>query len=97
MKLLASFSPTRANRLLADRGLWKDAIYSLAMLTYLCSFLFFALAVGEIMHVGPSTRAIVDILIATYFLIQVIFLFVLSWFVERRRQRMVIDFPDRRT
>ncbi len=33
---------------------------------------------------------------AIYFLLQVIFLFVLAWFVERRRQKQSIDFPNRR-
>ena len=50
-------------RLLYDRGLWKQAIYAVAFLTYLASFLFF----------------------------------VLSWFVERRRNRLAIAFPDRRS
>jgi hypothetical protein len=34
--------------------------------------------------------------VALYFLVQVIFLFVLSGVVERRRQSHPIDFPDRR-
>ncbi len=97
MKRTASLGVTSANRILADRGLWKDAIYALALITYLCSFLFFVLAVGQIMRVGPDGSAIVDLLIAIYFLFQVIFLFALSWFVERRRQSMPIAFPDRRS
>jgi hypothetical protein len=84
-------------RLLANRQAWKNAIYACALLTYFCSFLFFVLAVGEFMHVGASLTAVIDILVALYFLLQVIFLFVLSWFVERRRQTVPIDFPDRRS
>jgi len=83
-------------RLLADRGLWKQAIFLTAFLTYLCSFLFFGLAAAEAADNGPTPRALLDLLAATYFLLQVIFLFVLAWFVERRRQHQAIDFPDRR-
>jgi len=87
---------SHSNRVLADRGLWKDAIYGLAFITYFASFLFFILAVGEITHRGPFQNALLDLLLALYFLIQVIFLFALSWFVERRRQSLPIRFPDRR-
>ena len=83
-------------RLLSNRRVWKDAIYALAFLTYICSFLFFGLAVNDIVHGGDTGRGIFDILVALYFLIQVIFLFILSWFVERRRQHLPIRFPDRR-
>lgn len=83
-------------RLLANRQLWKNAIYSLAFLTYLCSFLFFGLALGDVRNTGGSIVTIIDLIAAIYFLTQVIFLFVLSGVVERRRQSQKIDFPDRR-
>ena len=84
------------NRLLANRQLWKNAIYSIALLTYLCSFLFFGLAVGNMRETGGSLTTVIDLIVALYFLIQVIFLFALSSAVERRRRRSPIDFPDRR-
>jgi len=84
------------NRMLANRQLWKNAIYSLAFLTYLCSFLFFGLALGDARSTGGSITTIIDLIVAIYFLTQVIFLFVLSGVVERRRQSQKIDFPDRR-
>ena len=40
--------------------------------------------------------ALIDLIVALYFLVQVIFLFVLTGVVERRRQNQPIDFPDRR-
>ena len=83
-------------RVLANRQLWKNAIYSLAFLTYLCSFLFFGLALGDARSTGGSIVTIIDLIVAIYFLTQVIFLFVLSGVVERRRQSQKIDFPDRR-
>jgi len=85
------------NLLLVNRTIWKQAIYTTAFLTYLSSFLFFGLAVAELGHAGSAATAVIDLLVAMYFLLQVIFLFVLSWFVERRRQAMPIDFPDRRS
>ena len=66
------------------------------MITYLCSFLFFGLAVADARETGGGTTTIIDLIVALYFLIQVIFLFVLSGVVERRRQSQPIDFPDRR-
>ena len=84
------------NRLLANRQLWKNAIYSIALLTYLCSFLFFGLAVGNMRETGGSLTTVIDLIVALYFLIQVMFLFALSSLVERRRRRLPIDFPDRR-
>ncbi|HEX3630426.1 MAG TPA: hypothetical protein VHW91_08150 [Candidatus Dormibacteraeota bacterium] len=84
------------NRLLANRQLWKNTIYSLAFLTYLCSFLFFGLALADVRSTGGSIVTIVDLIVAIYFLTQVIFLFVLSGVVERRRAPQKIDFPDRR-
>ena len=84
------------SRLLANRGLWKEAIFITAFLTYLCSFLFFGLAAGETAGNGPTLRGLLDLLAAIYFLLQVIFLFVLAWVVERRRQSQPIGFPDRR-
>lgn len=82
--------------MLANRQLWKNAIYSLAFLTYLCSFLFFGLALADVRNTGGSIVTIIDLIAAIYFLTQVIFLFVLSGVVERRRQSQKIDFPDRR-
>ena len=82
--------------LLANRQLWKNAIYTLAFLTYLCSFLFFGLALADVRNTGGSIVTIIDLIAAIYFLTQVIFLFVLSGVVERRRQSQKIDFPDRR-
>lgn len=84
------------NRLLANRQLWKNAIYSIALITYLCSFLFFGLAIADVRESGGTLTALIDLIVALYFLVQVIFLFVLSGVVERRRQAQPIDFPDRR-
>ena len=84
------------NRALTNRGLWKNAIYAIALITYLCSFLFFGLAVGNMRETGGSLTTVIDLIVALYFLVQVIFLFVLSGVVERRRQSQPIDFPDRR-
>ena len=84
------------NRVLANRQLWKNTIYSLAFLTYLCSFLFFGLAIADVRSTGGSMTTIIDLIVAIYFLTQVIFLFVLSGVVERRRLQQKIDFPDRR-
>ncbi|MEO6796171.1 MAG: hypothetical protein ABI401_01775 [Candidatus Dormibacter sp.] len=81
---------------MANRKVWKQAIYSIALLSYLCSFLFFGLAVADVRRSGGGMTAIIDLLVALYFLTQVIFLFVLSGVVERRRQSQPIDFPDRR-
>ena len=90
-------APGGLNRLLANRQLWKNAIYSIALITYLCSFLFFGLAVADARETGGSTTTVIDLMVALYFLVQVIFLFVLSGVVERRRQSQRIEFPDRRT
>ena len=84
------------DRLLANRQLWKNTIYSLAFITYLCSFLFFGLALADVRETGGSMAAVIDLIVALYFLVQVIFLFVLSGAVERRRQNQQITFPDRR-
>jgi hypothetical protein len=89
-------APRGLNRLLANRQLWKNAIYSIALITYLCSFLFFGLAVGNMRETGGSLTTVIDLIVALYFLVQVIFLFVLSGVVERRRRNEPIDFPDRR-
>ena len=89
-------APRGLNRLLANRQLWKNAIYSIALLTYLCSSLFFGLAVADVRETGGSVAAVIDLMVALYFLVQVIFLFVLSGVVERRRQSQAIDFADRR-
>ncbi|HKV32144.1 MAG TPA: hypothetical protein VJT14_14145 [Candidatus Dormibacteraeota bacterium] len=84
------------NRALANRGLWKNAIYAIALITYMCSFLFFGLAVGNMRETGGSLTTVIDLIVALYFLVQVIFLFVLSNAVERRRQSQPITFPNRR-
>ena len=89
--------PRGLNRLLANRQIWKQAIYAIALITYLCSFLFFGLAVGNMRETGGSVTTVIDLIVALYFLVQVIFLFVLSGVVERRRQAQPIDFPDRRS
>lgn len=95
--VLRDAPPVRGlNRLLANRQLWKNTIYSIAFLTYLCSFLFFGLAIADVRSTGGSLQTIIDLIVAIYFLTQVIFLFVLSGVVERRRQSQPIDFPDRR-
>jgi hypothetical protein len=88
--------PAGLDRLLANRQLWKNAIYTIAFITYLCSFLFFGLAVADARGTGGSATTVIDLLVALYFLLQVIFLFVLSGVVERRRLSQRIDFPDRR-
>jgi hypothetical protein len=89
--------PSGLNRLLANRQVWKQAIYSIAFITYLCSFLFFGLAIADVRDLGATMDALIDLVVALYFLVQVIFLFVLSGVVERRRQSQPIDFPDRRS
>ena len=94
---LAARQSGRFERLLGNRRIWKSAIYSMALVTYLCSFLFFGLTIADVREAGASNLAIIHLLVALYFLIQVIFLFVLSETVERRRQSQPIDFPDRRT
>jgi hypothetical protein len=96
VELRGPAGPRGLNRLLANRQLWKNAIYSIAMITYLCSFLFFGLAIAEVRSSGGTMTALIDLIVALYFLVQVIFLFVLSGVVERRRQNQPIDFPDRR-
>ena len=80
-----------------NRQIWKQAIYSIAFLSYLCSFLFFGIGTAAVLHGEAIQSASLDMLVAIYFLLQVIFLFVLAWFVERRRQYLPIDFPDRRS
>ena len=85
------------NRVLANRQVWKNAIYSIALITYLCSFLFFGLAIADVRESGGTMTALIDLIVALYFLVQVIFLFVLTGVVERRRQNQPIDFPDRRS
>jgi hypothetical protein len=89
-------APRGLNRLMANRQVWKNAIYSIALITYLCSFLFFGLAIADVRQSGGTLTAVIDLIVALYFLVQVIFLFVLSGVVERRRQNQPIDFPDRR-
>ena len=88
--------PRLLGRALANRQLWKNAIYSIALITYLCSFLFFGLAIADVRESGGSITTLIDLIVALYFLVQVIFLFVLSGVVERRRQSQPIDFPNRR-
>jgi hypothetical protein len=95
-RLSYAAAPRGLNRLLANRQIWKNAIYAFALITYLCSFLFFGLAVGNVRETGGSLMAVIDLIVALYFLLQVIFLFALSSVVERRRRRLPIDFPDRR-
>ncbi|HEV2012733.1 MAG TPA: hypothetical protein VGR77_02435 [Candidatus Dormibacteraeota bacterium] len=96
IELRDATGPRGLNRLLANRQLWKNAIYSIALITYLCSFLFFGLAVGNMRETGGSLTTVIDLIVALYFLIQVIFLFVLSGVVERRRRSQPIDFAERR-
>src|SRR2546428_7663188 len=88
--------PGLLGRLLANRQLWKNAIYSVALITYLCSFLFFGLAIADVRESGGGVTAVIDLIVALYFLVQVILLFVLSGVVERRQQNQPIDFADRR-
>ena len=82
--------------MLANRQLWKNAIYGIAMVTYICSFLFFGLAVAAVRQGNDVGTAVIDMLVALYFLIQVVFLFILSTVVERRRQSLPITFANRR-
>ena len=96
VELQPNAEPRGLNRLLANRQVWKNAIYSIALITYLCSFLFFGLAIADVRESGGTITALIDLIVALYFLVQVIFLFVLSGVVERRRQAHPIDFPDRR-
>ncbi len=86
----------QTRRILVDRGLWKQVNYAFATVTYLCSCLFFVLALTELSR-GANGAAILDTLIALYFLHQGIFLFILVWLVERRRQSQSVNFPDRRS
>jgi hypothetical protein len=97
VELRRKAEPRGLNRLLANRQVWKYAIYSIAFITYLCSFLFFGLAIADVRESGGTLTALIDLIVALYFLVQVIFLFVLSGVVERRRQSQPIDFPDRRS
>jgi len=83
----------RPNRFLTNRRLWKDAIYGIAFLTYACSFLFFVLAVAQVRQSGATMLAVIDLIVALYFLVHVIFLFLLSDIVERRRQSLPIASP----
>ena len=96
VELQANAEPRGLNRLLANRQVWKNAIYSIALITYLCSFLFFGLALADGRASGGTITARIDLIVALYFLVQVIFLFVLSGVVERRRQAQPIAFPNRR-
>ena len=96
-RLAAHPAPAGRARLLANRGIWKHGIYAIAFITYLSSFLFFGLAAAAVTQSGPTMTALFDMVVALYFLFQVIFLFLLSWFVERRRQNLPITFRDRRS
>jgi hypothetical protein len=96
VELRSKGGPRGLNRVLANRQVWKNAIYSIALITYLCSFLFFGLAIADVRESGGTMTALIDVIVALYFLVQVIFLFVLTGVVERRRQNQPIDFPDRR-
>ncbi len=49
-------APRGLDRVLANRQLWKNAIYSIALITYLCSFLFFGLAVGNMREILRAGR-----------------------------------------
>ncbi len=82
-------------KLLRDRALLKQVVFALAMVTYLVSFLFFAL--GAIaLRTGATGNAVIDFVMSFYFLLQVIFLFALTFVIDRRRAQRPIDFPDRR-
>ena len=96
VELRSKGDPRGLNRVLANRQVWKNAIYSIALITYLCSFLFFGLAIADVRESGGTMTALIDLIVALYFLVQVIFLFVLTGVVERRRQNQPIDFPNRR-
>ena len=96
VKLRSKGGARGLNGVLANRQVWKNAIYSIALITYLCSFLFFGLAIADVRESGGTMTALIDLIVALYFLVQVIFLFVLTGVVERRRQNQPIDFPDRR-
>lgn len=82
-------------RLATDRGLWKEIIAGFVFATYACSFFFLALAMLEVKR-GAATGAVIDLLLALYFLFQVSVLFQLARVVERRRQSTPIAFADRR-
>ena len=97
IKLRSKGGARGLNGVLANRQVWKNAIYSIALITYLCSFLFFGLAIADVRESGGTMTALIDLIVALYFLVQVIFLFVLTGVVERRRQNQPIDFPDRRS
>src|SRR5256712_11618906 len=84
--------PRGLNRLLANRQLWKNAIYSVAFITYLCSFLFFGLAIADIRETGGVLAAVVDLMVAMDFVVQGVFLFVLTGVGGRRREDPPIHF-----
>lgn len=81
--------------LFRDRALLKQVVFCLAVVTYLVSFIFFALGVHALAE-GALGNAIVDFLLSFYFLFQVLLLFALTFIIERRRTKQPIAFADRR-
>ncbi len=81
--------------LFRDRGLLKQVVFCLAVITYIVSFLFFALGILALRR-GAGTDAAVDFVMSFYFLFQVLFLFALTFIIDRRRAQRPIAFPDRR-
>jgi len=82
-------------RLLRDRALLKQIIFGLSLLTYLVSFVFLALGIAALRR-GGGADAIIDFTLSFYFLLQVLFLFALTFVVDRRRAYRPITFSDRR-
>ena len=58
---------------------WRSAVALTALLTYLVSGLFLGLAVVQFKSGAPTT-AVMDLLVAIFFTLQVVFLFALYWF-----------------
>ena len=71
VKLRSKGGARGLNGVLANRQVWKNAIYSIALITYLCSFLFFGLAIADVRESGGTMTALIDLIVALYFLVQV--------------------------
>ncbi len=82
-------------KLFRDRALLKQVVFAMAMITYMVSFLFFALGIAALRS-DAAANALLDFVMSFYFLFQVIFLFALTFVIDRRRAQRPIDFPERR-
>ncbi len=82
-------------KIFRDRALLKQVVFGLAIITYMVSFLFFALGIVAVRS-DATANALLDFVMSFYFLFQVIFLFALTFVIDRRRGQRPINFPDRR-